>query len=117
MAEDKPPAPEHREPLRSQYADDPEMADILEMFVREMPQRLEALTEAWKRRELEALRHMVHQIKGASGLYGYPSIGQAAQDLERTLRQLVERGAAVGPPQLQSEFNRLLELCRSMSVR
>lgn len=117
MAEDKPPAPDRGEPLRSQYADDPEMADILELFVREMPRRLEALSEAWKRRELETLTHMVHQIKGASGLYGYPSVGQAARDLEQTLRQLVERGTAVGPPQLQSEFNRLLELCRSLSVR
>ena len=43
--------------------------------------------------------------------------GLAVIAMERTLRQLVERGAAIGPPQLQSDFNRLLELCRSVSLR
>jgi HPt (histidine-containing phosphotransfer) domain-containing protein len=117
MDEDKMPASRRGEPLRSRYADDPDMADILELFVNEMPKRLGEISSCWERRELERLTHLVHQLKGSSGGYGFPELGTAAGRLEDTLRQLVERGSAVGPPQLQSEFNCLLDLCRSVSVR
>jgi HPt (histidine-containing phosphotransfer) domain-containing protein len=117
MDEEKTPGTGRSQPLRSHYADDPDMTEIIELFVGEMPRRLNELAACWEQRELERLTHLVHQLKGASGGYGFPAVGRAAGQLEQTLRQLVERGSAVGPPQLQSEFNRLLELCRSMSVR
>ena len=117
MPDDKTPSPGRGGPVRSQYADDPEMAEIIELFVGEMPRRMSDLAACWERRELERLTHMVHQLKGASGGYGFPALGEAAGQLERTLRQLLDGGTAVELASLQGEFGQLLELCRSMSVR
>jgi HPt (histidine-containing phosphotransfer) domain-containing protein len=102
---------------RSIFADDPEMVDIIEMFVSEMPQRIAEFRDCWERRELDRLARLAHQLKGAGGGYGYPALGEAAGKLEQTLKQLVEDGAPVALARLQSEFNALLDLCRSISVR
>lgn len=102
---------------RSIFADDPEMVDIIEMFVREMPERIAEFRACWEKRELDRLTRLAHQLKGAGGGYGYPALGDAAGKLERTLKELVEEGTSVALPRLQAEFNALLDLCRSISVR
>ena len=98
MADDQRPSSSGDRPLRSEFADDPDMQEIIELFVGEMPRRLGELTTCWERRELDRLTHLVHQLKGSSGGYGFPTLGHAAGQLEETLRRLLERGSAVGPP-------------------
>lgn len=110
--------PRERTPAtRSLFADDPEMVEIIEMFVREMPERIAEFRACWDRRELDRLTRLAHQLKGAGGGYGYPALGDAAGKLEHTLKQLVEEGATVALPRLQAEFNELLDLCRGISIR
>lgn len=103
--------------LRSLFADDPEMAEILDIFVQEMPRRIAEFRACWESKELDRLARLAHQLKGAGGGYGYPALGEAAGRLERTLKQLIEEGTPVAFPQLQSELANLLDLCRSISVK
>jgi len=74
-------------PLHSTFADDPEMADVVEVFIRQLPHRIESLRSLMLAGELEALRDAAHQIKGAGGGYGYPTMSEKAADLERLLHE------------------------------
>lgn len=69
-------------PLLSCYADDPEMRDIVALFVSEVPDRLREVREAWHSADLRRVRTISHQIKGAAGGYGYPEVSSAAAELE-----------------------------------
>lgn len=73
-------------PLLSELAGDADMAELIEMFVAELPERVAALRQALTERDFEALRRLAHQLKGAAGGYGFPSITEAAKDLEITAK-------------------------------
>lgn len=74
--------------LRSEFRDDPDMTGIIALFVRELPQRLSAMQEAHTSGNIEQLRVLAHQLKGAAGGYGFPRLGEAAA--------LVDRGVSEG---------------------
>lgn len=84
-------APAHEPPatpsLRSSFADDPDMTEVLQEFVASLPGRvgeLERLLEAGKFMEL---RRVVHQLKGAGGGYGFDRITELAATTEQSLKE------------------------------
>ncbi len=95
--------------LRSQFADDPEMAELVELFVSELPDRVESLERALTSGEFAQLQRLAHQLKGASAGYGFPTIGQAAASIEDALRRGIESDVAM----LQQQVNGLIGLCRA----
>ena len=72
--------PDHSGPERivSQYATDPEMAELVELFITELPARVNALRSAWQAGQVSDVERMAHQLKGSSAGYGFPAIGDAA---------------------------------------
>jgi len=66
----------------SEFADDPEMAPILEGFVGRLAGQVEAMREAHAEGRHEELQRLAHKLKGAAGSYGYPSLTQACRVLE-----------------------------------
>lgn len=109
------PKPPGDRPLVSQYADDPEMAELVGLFVHELPDRLRAFAAAWSEKRVEDLRRMAHQLKGAAPGYGFPAIGQAAGSLESRLKTLPPEDGAAALESLAEEFRRLVELCTRAS--
>ncbi len=73
------------EPLHSSLAGDPELAEIVEMFVEEMPSRVSALLDQLDTSDWEGLRRTAHQLKGAAGSYGFAPISPCAARLEDAL--------------------------------
>ncbi len=69
-------------PLRSQYADDPEMKHIVGVFVEDLQRRMDAMGKALAEDDIEALRVLSHQLRGAAGGYGFPTIGEHAGVIE-----------------------------------
>jgi len=69
-------------PLQSRFANDPEMREIVALFVAEAPDRLREVQAAAADGDWKRLRTLAHQIKGAAGGYGFPEISFAAGDLE-----------------------------------
>lgn len=67
---------------RSEYATDPEMRDIVTLFVEDLPRRAAALREARTAGDRPRLRTLAHQLRGSAGGYGFPGIGNAAANLE-----------------------------------
>jgi HPt (histidine-containing phosphotransfer) domain-containing protein len=97
----------HREPILSDFAEDPDMKDLLGTFVSELPHKLAAIREAWDHDNLASLTRIAHQLKGAGGGYGFGVIGDAAARLEATLTtgtQDVDRARA--------QMDELIDLCQ-----
>ncbi|MBL0921120.1 MAG: Hpt domain-containing protein [Phycisphaerales bacterium] len=74
------------EALRSIYRDDPEMAELIELFVGELPERVRALREFFDAGDLASLQRLAHQLRGASGGYGFEPLGFRAEQLESALK-------------------------------
>ena len=70
------------EAIRSELADDPVVGDILDAFVAGLTDRLEAMQQAAMASSYRELQREAHQLKGAGGGYGYPSLSVAAGALE-----------------------------------
>ncbi|MDZ4778802.1 MAG: Hpt domain-containing protein [Planctomycetia bacterium] len=71
----------------STLADDSDLAEIVEMFVHEMPDRVSNLLRRFESRDLPELERAAHQLKGAAGSYGFHQLTPAAARLEATLKQ------------------------------
>ncbi len=94
------------ERIVSTFADDPEMADLVELFTGELPKRIESIESAFEAQSWDSLRTIAHQLKGSAPSYGFESIGQAAGK--------VEHGVVAGPDaeSLRGDVEALLSLCR-----
>ena len=82
---DSTPHPDATTPLRSDFASDATMQDLVEFFVMELGNRIGAIERAIAADDREALRTLAHQLKGAAGGYGFPSISVSAAALENLL--------------------------------
>jgi CheY-like chemotaxis protein len=87
-AEGVTPAPNQDAPVRddraitSQYINDPDIASILETFISRLAVQVEAMRHAHADGQRRELQRLAHQLKGAGGSYGYPSLTEAARVLE-----------------------------------
>jgi len=92
--------------LISEFVDDPDMGEIIEMFVDGLTDRISQLDDALDRADFATLARVTHQLKGAAGGYGYPTISELAAEAERLAK-------SEGPlPELTSMLNSLVLLCR-----
>ena len=78
-------------PIFSPMSSDPNMADLVEEFVGQLRSRISSLEVAYAAADPESLARVAHQLKGASGGYGFDEIGEAAARLEhdRALQNVV----------------------------
>lgn len=95
-------------PLQSEFADDPDMREIVEFFVNDLDARMDSIREAFSRDDRARLKTLAHQLKGAAGGYGFPTIGTAAGAVERELL-----GNQADLASLQDKVEELIRLCRS----
>lgn len=75
-------SPAEEPPLRSEYLDDPEMQEIVRLFLSEIPDRLIQMEDFLQAGNHQEFHRMVHQMKGAAGGYGFQEISNAAAALE-----------------------------------
>ena len=73
-------------PLRSAFADDPDMAELVEFFVGEVPNRLQSIRDYCESGDREGVQRIAHQLKGACAGYGFEEVGLAAAKLEQPLK-------------------------------
>jgi HPt (histidine-containing phosphotransfer) domain-containing protein len=74
------------EPMYSTLGGDPDLGDLVTLFVEEMSDRVANIQDLLKRSEWEELRRAAHQIKGAAGSYGFGAISPCAGKLEYAIR-------------------------------
>lgn len=73
--------------LYSSLGTDPDLADLVDLFVQEMPERISNLLETLESGDWNALRRAAHQLKGAAGSYGFGQITPGAARVEEAVRQ------------------------------
>lgn len=95
------------EPLRSCFAGDADMVELVQEFVQELPGRAQTLAQLMQAAQLDDLRRAAHQLKGAAGGYGFPTISESAGTLEKMLHGGTQNQAS----ELQARVNELVALC------
>ena len=77
----------HVEPIYSSLGADPVLGEIVEVFVDEIPSRIEGLVSQAAAEDWEALGRTAHQLKGAFGSYGFDQLTPNALCLEKAARE------------------------------
>lgn len=91
--------------LVSELAADPDLRDLVELFVQELPKRVVALQAALAKRDYLTMARLSHQLKGSAGGYGFPRISDAAKVLETIVKS---RGSDAD---MEASLNQLADLC------
>jgi CheY-like chemotaxis protein len=99
-------------PLVSQLNEDDEVVDLVESFVNVLGQRVSAIELALAARNLQEVAVLAHQLKGAAGLYGFPSITAEAGAVEA-----LATAAAPDPNAARTRLEALAALCRRAVAR
>ena len=94
-----------RELCYSKLAEDPDCAELVELFVHDLSDRLAELRQAQSDCDWDTVGCLAHQIKGAGGSYGFPGLTAAALDLEHAARKLRS------PSKIAIALDQLAEVC------
>ena len=94
------------QPLYSEFADDPEMSDLVDLFIAELDERIKILEQTFTDHDLEQLCQLAHQLKGAGGGYGFMPITDSAAQLEQQIK------TQQAMDNIEQSFRELVNLCR-----
>lgn len=97
-------------PIYSELASDPDLGIIVEMFVEEMPARIEAIEGLLAAKDWEGLRRTAHQLKGSAGSYGFDPVSPIAAELEAAVREDSTE------EDIQRHVDQLVSVCRRVSA-
>lgn len=99
------------EPIVSDLVkEDPDMIDLVEEFVNELPQRLSSLQSALEAQQIEEVRSLAHQLKGAGGGHGYQILTDKAGILEK---QAIDGDVEA----IQSSMDELVQVIARVAVQ
>jgi HPt (histidine-containing phosphotransfer) domain-containing protein len=93
------------DPIYSKLGSDPELGELVEMFVSEMPDRIAAILARYDMGDFKELARLAHQIKGAAGSYGFNGLTPAAERLE------VSAGKNEPADLIREAVDELIEMC------
>ncbi len=103
--------------LYSELRDDPNLSELVAAFVDGLPAKIARIDHAFSSGEMLDLARIAHQLKGAAGGYGYPSISEAARHVEHHARARVTAHGTADPDLDWPEVvGLLLDQCR-LAVR
>ena len=66
--------------------DDPDLEELVEMFIQELPARLVQLCTSAAASDWAAVGRLAHQLKGAGGSYGFRQLSVRAGALEHAAK-------------------------------
>lgn len=96
------------ESIYSSLGADSDLAELVEMFVDEMPDRIASLAAAYDSDDREELGRTAHQLKGSIGSYGFGQLTPYAANLEHFVR---DGGTE---EQITESYNSLVTLCNKL---
>ena len=93
--------------IKSEFTDDPDLVEIINQFVTGLAEKLQSMQQALANGDFGTLQRLAHQLKGAGGSYGYPTLTDSAKVLEDTAK-------ARDPETAGLAFALLADLCRGI---
>jgi PAS domain S-box-containing protein len=94
--------------IRSEFADDADLAEIIDTFVSGLSAKARAMHDALSASAFEILRGLAHQMKGAGGSYGYAVLTDKARALENAAKARDAEAAALA-------WGEFAEICRAIT--
>lgn len=91
--------------------DDSLLAELVEVFLRDAPERIVALREAFARHDEHALRMISHALKGSSRNIGATRLADTCQTLELTAKSHMIDNAGGIIDLIDQEFTKVSVLC------
>lgn len=100
-----PSAIEEKTPIYSSLGTDPDLGELVEMYVDEMPERIASLEQAFSSGDRESLQRAAHQLKGAGESYGFSQLTPLAAAVEYSARD--------GDPEeaIKKSLEELVDVC------
>jgi len=81
--------------VHSSWQNDPDYADLLPLFVGELPSLRRTLLEFAKVCDFENVKREAHKLRGTAGGYGYRGLSQLAGELEDTCKTSARDSTAI----------------------
>ncbi len=79
----------------SSWQHDPDYADLLPLFVEELPAMRRTLLEFAKVCDFENVKREAHKLRGSAGGYGYLELSELAGQLEDTCKTAARDSTAI----------------------
>lgn len=95
------------DPVYSEFADDPDFHDLLDMFMTSMEEQRAEILSLFRNRHWSDLKRIAHQLKGAGGGYGFPGLSEKARELEVAASEQNEAEIASNIGELFAYMDRL----------
>lgn len=92
------------QPLYSIFGIDPDLEELVEIFVEELPHRLASFRDLLARGEWDALGRAAHQLKGSVGSYGFDQLTPSLQRLESLAKERA-------PAAIELALSEVVEIC------
>ena len=98
------------EPIYSDF-DDPDMLELVELYVMEMPERIASIQNLWANNDLDGLRKFAHQIKGSGSSYGFDVLTSTAAKLELAIKNNSENDL------VRKHMEELIDQCKRAKAK
>lgn len=69
-------------PIRSEFCDDEDFRELIEMFIDGIQEKQQILNQASPSEQMGELQVLAHQLKGSGAGYGFEELSQIAAELE-----------------------------------
>lgn len=89
---------------------DPEMVELVEMFVGDAPGKASTLASAFEERSWGQVRQLAHQLKGSAAGYGFECLTDTAGQLEMLLHEKVDA------EQIATSVSNLIQMLQRLRV-
>jgi len=99
-----------RPPIYSVYATDPDMAELVDLFVAGVGETSDAVRSAAAREDWDAVRRGAHKVKGSAAGYGFEELGEEAGRLESLIGR--DGSPEVEPDRIRDAVDRFESVCR-----
>ena len=94
--------------LHSSLANDPDLTEIVDLFVEELPDRVATISNCLAGGDWNGLRRYAHQLKGACGSYGFHQLTPAAAQVEDIASEECDE------ERIRLAVNELIGLCQKV---
>jgi HPt (histidine-containing phosphotransfer) domain-containing protein len=83
----------------------------VDFFLSDLEKHVTSMANAWQEKDHDSLKALAHQLKGAAGGYGFPTLTRAAAAVETSLLSEQAELSAIG-----EKVEELIGLCRKAAA-
>jgi HPt (histidine-containing phosphotransfer) domain-containing protein len=95
-------------PVVSRLANHPRLRPVVRKFAEQMPDKMQAIEQAWAARDFDTLASLAHWLKGSGGTTGYDAFTAPARTLEQYAKARDEQHIPAAVAELRNIVDRLV---------